>query len=319
MRTLNSLEVLEADGTWTTHPLEEYGRVRDFVKDEKGRLWMLTSQGLRARDPSGSWTIYTAGNSGLVSDDVLSLAFDDFGRVWVGTREGLSMLDLDGTWATYLPDIGEDPSLTRNNVRDMVFDNQGHLWLYTSAGLSKFDEISSTDRDVLRPYETAESTLLLLRNIVAVIFVLLLVAYESLIRRESIKCLVIGQATGIGLMIWAFLSIPVLELLGSDLGGFVFSLYPGVSIVLWLWAGFRRPETAIYTALLGTSGYGLNLLYLWFQFNREAFDPLSGTGMALATVGYGVMALACFLLVHLGAIASKWNKRKGENQEEENQ
>ncbi|RMF58178.1 MAG: hypothetical protein D6743_17970, partial [Calditrichaeota bacterium] len=76
----------------------QFGLINDFVNtigvDPRNNKWFGTANGVSVLSTDGvSFTHYTTGNSPLVSDNVLSLAFNaETGEVWIGTTNGLSRL-----------------------------------------------------------------------------------------------------------------------------------------------------------------------------------------------------------------------------------
>ena len=82
------------------------------------------------------WTTYTTGNSGLVDNDVFTVAIDAQGNKWFGTYDkGVSKFD--GTnWTTYNT---SNSGLASNGIRAIAIDAQGNEWFGTWNGVSKFD------------------------------------------------------------------------------------------------------------------------------------------------------------------------------------
>jgi hypothetical protein len=74
--------------------------ITDIDFDGRGSLWVATKSGVARRDAvTGEFTIYTAENSGLASNDVRSVTADRFGGgIYFGTSAGISVL---------LPGIGQ--------------------------------------------------------------------------------------------------------------------------------------------------------------------------------------------------------------------
>ena len=81
---------------WKTLPLGDM-EVRCFMRDEDGRYWLGTPQGIWSADPDGAnlrgpWRV----PSPLVGSSVTSLARDAEGRLWIATLNGVSYVDPDG-------------------------------------------------------------------------------------------------------------------------------------------------------------------------------------------------------------------------------
>ncbi len=77
--------------------------ITDIEFDGRGNMWVTTKSGAARRDAvTGEFTIYTAENSGLVSNDIRCVTADKFnGEVYFGTSSGISVL---------LPGIGQPTS-----------------------------------------------------------------------------------------------------------------------------------------------------------------------------------------------------------------
>jgi hypothetical protein len=77
--------------TWITYDVDD---AKVIAFDEQGRAWVGTERGLHVFD-GRTWSTYTAGNSGLVDDNVTAIAFDDQNRAWIGTEGGVSVFSTD--------------------------------------------------------------------------------------------------------------------------------------------------------------------------------------------------------------------------------
>jgi len=77
---------------------------------------------------------YTQANSGLVGDNVQTVALDLSGNLWFGTTVGVSEFD-GSVWTTYTDADG----LVNIDVRDIAAAPSGVLWFATGGGVSKFD------------------------------------------------------------------------------------------------------------------------------------------------------------------------------------
>ncbi len=98
-------------------------------------LWMATAGGAVHLD-AGVLTVYDTGNSGLLSNWVLSVSVDDAGRIWFGhvdsyfAQGGLSKLD-GGVWST-----DDFPAWSGLSVRDFVHGPAAdEVWAATGKGL----------------------------------------------------------------------------------------------------------------------------------------------------------------------------------------
>ena len=94
-RASRSLEIVSWRSYNRAHGLAS-PLVTDIELDDRGSVWVGTEGGLTRLDASGRLVAtYTAENSGLLDDRVLSLRFDEAGgRLWIGTRGGLGRLRL---------------------------------------------------------------------------------------------------------------------------------------------------------------------------------------------------------------------------------
>ena len=81
-------------------------------------------------------TTYTTSNSGLVGNQVNTIAIDAQGTKWFGTGyDGVSKFD-GINWTTYTE---SNSGLVSNSVYTITIDAQGNKWFGTWGGVSKFD------------------------------------------------------------------------------------------------------------------------------------------------------------------------------------
>lgn len=116
------------------------GGVAAIAFDSQNRLWAggweldtggeYHPSGLSVFDPQTGWTTFNESNSGLVNEDVLSLAIDGQDRVWVGTDGGLSVYHPDGSWTTHLPG---------KTIWALAVDKEGRIWAGVELELSVYD------------------------------------------------------------------------------------------------------------------------------------------------------------------------------------
>lgn len=131
----------EGASAWQTFWYRDMGLRQGIVQalavGSDGRLWVGTSTGAAVFDGQ-AWTSYTAARSGLVDDDVLSLAVQapppgesDGDWIWFGTRTGVERLDTaSGQWTLY--DEPFDPEW--GGVVSLLVDSGGRLWAGTIGG-----------------------------------------------------------------------------------------------------------------------------------------------------------------------------------------
>lgn len=147
-----------------------------FLEDEKGKLWVATSDGLYAYDKQ-TQTVreYNASNSGMPGNIVYGICIDSSGRFWVGTDKGMALFDSttgkcsqvglpekyvkeairyiyegrDGTLFFVLLNYSllvTDKSLEHfsyplpTHCQNIIQDNQGYYWLGKWDGLLRVDE-----------------------------------------------------------------------------------------------------------------------------------------------------------------------------------
>lgn len=82
-----------------------------------------------------NWDLYTSSNTGLPSDNVLSMAEDSLGTIWFGTRNGLSKYD-GISWTNYR--ISND--VISELIYSLAIDKYGNKWMGTNFGLVKFND-----------------------------------------------------------------------------------------------------------------------------------------------------------------------------------
>jgi hypothetical protein len=96
------------------------------------------------------WSFYTTQNSGLVSNNVLSIAVDHINVKWFGTDNGVSRFN-GKNWTTFQ----EQPyRLCNNMVNAIAVEKNNTIWFGTDNGVSKYTgEVipSSVDEDSSQP------------------------------------------------------------------------------------------------------------------------------------------------------------------------
>ncbi|MBC2840249.1 two-component regulator propeller domain-containing protein [Robiginitalea sp. SC105] len=121
--------------------------VRAIERDSSGMVWIGTSgKGLmRYNPPEDTWEKFSAANSDLPSDRVMSL-FHDGNYLWIGTQGGgLARLDAEGKIVPYTPE-GTN-SLDAITIWDIFRDSRSRLWLATREyGLVQFDPVQGAVR-----------------------------------------------------------------------------------------------------------------------------------------------------------------------------
>ena len=115
--------------------------VYDLLAGPEGQMLLGTGRGAALWSPSTatggpeSWIVFTAENSGLPHDRVLSVARDASGALWFGTESGLGRYD-GSEWTTYR---AADMGLARDRVHALAAGSDGRLWVGTEAGAAVYD------------------------------------------------------------------------------------------------------------------------------------------------------------------------------------
>lgn len=140
--------------SYTTNDLTDI-YINDIFIDTNGNKWIGTYDGGVFMFDGINWTNYNTQNSGLLSNNVFSIAIDSKGSKWFGTDSGVSKLD-DKKWTSYTSANGIDFYYITN----IEIDLKGTLWfssinlLYNSKSyILKFDgtnwvDYSLTDSDI---------------------------------------------------------------------------------------------------------------------------------------------------------------------------
>ena len=102
---------------------------RAIVEDKFGDIWIGTRGDGLYRLHDGLFSRYS-GDSGLVSDFILSLYADADGVLWVGTRDGLTRMQ-GGRSTSFTTKEG----LPDNAICFITEDDAGHLWFGSGSGV----------------------------------------------------------------------------------------------------------------------------------------------------------------------------------------
>lgn len=125
--------------------------IRAITLDKNNTIWVGTSgKGLtRINTDNQAFFTYTATNSKLLGDRIMSLLYDD-GNLWIGHQtHGLQLMDANGKITSYKE--------TEEFTIWMIFkDTDGNMWLCTrDHGLVKFDETAG----IMKQFSAENSTL----------------------------------------------------------------------------------------------------------------------------------------------------------------
>jgi len=101
-----------------------------------GKLWAGTSDAGVSYYDGSTWTSYNTEKSGLVDDQVRTLALDAKGRLWVGTYGGLSVYTpKDKAWST-IP--SGEKTYPNTSVAALATDEK-YVWVGTASGIGIYD------------------------------------------------------------------------------------------------------------------------------------------------------------------------------------
>ena len=132
-----------------------HNSVRAVVRDQAGRLWFGTEQGLSSYDGAG-WQTYRAGDLGLVDDTVHVLAMGSDGRLWVGTETGAAVLD----GRAWTPLTVATSGLPGDRVQALAIEpgaGGDKVWFGTNAGVSRLDTATGEWTSFPEAYDPAWS------------------------------------------------------------------------------------------------------------------------------------------------------------------
>ncbi len=85
-------------------------------------------------------TVYTAGSSGFLNDEISCFARDKQGRLWMGGKtKGLQLLDMaTGHFVNFQHNPLQEGSLLANTIHCIFTDQSGRVWIGTSKGISVY-------------------------------------------------------------------------------------------------------------------------------------------------------------------------------------
>lgn len=133
---------------WDLEGLPER-RIRAFLEDRQGRLWVgLRYRGLAVADDASASPVRfraLAATGRLLSGSVWCLAEGAAGGIFVGTSRGVDRLDAATGAVSHLTAVD---GLTGGVVNDCVADRAGKVWAATSGGVSRFDTSIARDPSV---------------------------------------------------------------------------------------------------------------------------------------------------------------------------
>ncbi len=120
--------------------------VEGFALDKAQNMWVVTTEGVSCYD-GDDWVHFTTENSGLLNNDVRSVAVDNAGDVWFGHYcdywPDCGISRFNGTvWTTY---TYASEGVQFDRIYSIVPDKDGNMWFGTeSSGVYKYDGVNWT-------------------------------------------------------------------------------------------------------------------------------------------------------------------------------
>ena len=152
-----SSQITETDGFvfWANYSKENTplpGNTVNDISRSPTTFVFATSGGVAVLGPTNYWTIHTADDIGVTSDNILSVCYIQYGIMWVATSGGAAELD-GSNWVSYTTDNSGIPT---NLTSDVAIDGIGYgdIWLSTlDKGLLMFNDT------VWTVYDTSNSNI----------------------------------------------------------------------------------------------------------------------------------------------------------------
>ena len=97
------------------HSIQCYTQSNQAVLDDRGLLWIATSDGLHISDQTTGLTYDVRVDSGLPNDNIISLALDCLGNIWAATFNSVSRIKAikrDGDYFFSVSNFNEDDGVT---------------------------------------------------------------------------------------------------------------------------------------------------------------------------------------------------------------
>lgn len=131
-----------ANGSWEYITMPEppamtIPLIKNAIFDTKGNYWLATGQftGVWKFDGT-SWTIFTANDGYLPSNQVNALAIDKDGRIWAATVNGLAVYDTDGTWYAFSK---EKFPWFNGWLKNVAVDPENRVWIASNEALTVYN------------------------------------------------------------------------------------------------------------------------------------------------------------------------------------
>lgn len=117
-------------------------RVRSFLQDSQGFLWIGTMNGL-ARYDGHSFRKFYKNENMIPGNWINDLCEDHKGFIWVATREGLASFDpRTEVFMRYQNKREDTTSLFCNQVNTLLVDTEQKIWIGTPKGVALYNPVS---------------------------------------------------------------------------------------------------------------------------------------------------------------------------------
>ncbi len=119
--------------------------INELATDSQNNIWVGTNGGITVIPiKNGPFKYYNL-NSGLSSNQVLSIFETATGEICIGTEYGLNLFNRDSNTFSLFTNNPSDPgTLLHNSVMDIIEDKSGNLWVATLGGVSVLDGNKNT-------------------------------------------------------------------------------------------------------------------------------------------------------------------------------
>ena len=129
------LVTLQPDGiSWDDRAL---AGVKAVTADQKGRIWIGASDGVRRWTPTG-WDMIDGALGTAPTGPINAIAADSKGRMWIGGENGLTLFDRE-RWVTTI-----QPPQGAISVTTVMVDRDDNVWVGTTQGLAKLNTTDQT-------------------------------------------------------------------------------------------------------------------------------------------------------------------------------
>lgn len=142
------IEVFNCHNRFLNYPLDNYSKLRDLEIDEKGNLWIGTSEGLVLYDPEapvagGKFTVYKKEQGDIESlggNDIQFIYKDSDGEMWVLTSSGglNKAIGKDPMNSLRFKNYSKKQGFSSDFLLACIEDSNKNLWISTRNGISRF-------------------------------------------------------------------------------------------------------------------------------------------------------------------------------------